>query len=230
MKRLLAAVLALVLLLCGCGQETEEPIPVRTLDGFTDFGSFTAGVPNDCDAARALVASALERYPESLLRQLGAVEILLVSGLTGEDRFSQGHYAGFTQQTGDGWRIVLDVDTCTAGTVHHELAHIFDALLTDAGLLTEEDWLAFCPSGFTWGDTDWEDYPDFFCDAYAMTSMQEDRARTFEDAMQLGPGVFEDSPALWLKLEYFSRALRTHFGTADWPFKTAWEEALSPAT
>lgn len=48
--------------------------------------------------------------------------------------------------------------------------------------------------------------------------------------MQLGPGVFEDSPALWLKLEYFSRALRTHFGTADWPLKTAWEEALSPAT
>lgn len=226
MKRLLAAALALILLLLGCGKET---IPVRALDRFTDFGSFTAEPAADCDAARDLVNSALSRYPESLLHQLGPVEILLVSDLTGEDNFSHGSYAGFTIETAKGWQIVLDTDAATAGTVHHELAHILDAVLTEAGSLTEADWLAFCPSGFSYGDTNWEAYPDFFCDSYAMQNLQEDRARTFEDAMQLGPGVYADSPALWLKLELFSRAIRSHFDCADWPEKTAWEEALSPA-
>ena len=226
MKRLLPAVFALIFLLCGCG---TDPIPVRPLEAATDFGSFTAEASGDCTTAQALVASALARYPESLLHQLGPVEILLVSDLTGEDRFSQGHYAGFTHRTAEGWQIVLDIDTATAGTVHHELAHILDAILTEAGLLTESDWLAFCPSDFTWGDANWETYPDFFCDAYAMQNLKEDRARTFEDAMQLGPGVYENAPALWLKLECFSRALRSHFDSSDWPAKTAWEEALAPA-
>ena len=226
MKRLLAAALALIMLLFGCGKEIADPIPVRPLDRFTDFGSFTAEPAADWDAARSLVVSALDRYPESLLRQLGPVEIVLAADLTGEDDFSHGSYAGFTQKTADGWQIVLDVDAATAGTVHHELAHVLDAILTEAGALTEAEWLALCPSTFTYGDANWEDYPDFFCDSYAMQNMQEDRARTFEDAMQLGPGVFENAPALWLKLELFSRALRTHFDTADWPVKTAWEAAL----
>lgn len=225
MKRLLAAALALVLLLFGCGKETAS-ISVRSLEGSADFGSFTAIAPEEDGAARALVADALSRYPGGLLGQLGPVEILLVAGLTGEDRFSRDHYAGFTQKSGDGWQIVLDVDAATAGTVHHELAHVLDAILTEAGALTEAEWLALCPSGFAWGDDNWEDYPDFFCDAYAMQNMKEDRARVFEDAMQLGPGVYADSPALWLKLEYFSRALREHFDTGGWPVKTAWEEAL----
>lgn len=220
MKRLLAAALAAGMLLIGCGKENPSPIPVRPLEGVTDFGSFTASAPQETDAARGLIAAALAQYPEGLLRQLGPVEILLVSELTGEDRFSHGSYAGFTQRAGNGWVIVLDAQACTAGTVHHELAHILDAILTEAGCLTEEDWMALCPSGFAWGDENWEDYPDFFCDAYAMTSIREDRARVFEDAMQLGPGVFDDAPALWLKLEYFSRALRDHFDTTGWPPKT----------
>lgn len=226
MKRLLAAALALIMLLFGCGKEIADPIPVRPLDRFTDFGSFSAEPAADWDTARSLVASALDRYPESLLRQLGPVEILLVSDLTGEETFSQGHYAGFTQKTADGWQIILDVDAATAGTVHHEIAHILDAILTETGALTEADWLSFCPSTFSYGNTNWEDYPDFFCDSYAMQNMQEDRARVFEDAMQLGPGVYEDSPALWLKLESFSRAIRAHFDSSDWPVKTDWEAAL----
>lgn len=223
MKRLFAAALALIFLLCGCARPL---IPVRPVESPTDFGKFTADAPGDTADAEALIAAALERYPESLLQQLGPVEILLVSNLTGEENFAHGHYAGFTQRTTEGWQIILDVDAATAGTVHHELAHILDSLLTEAGALTEEDWLALCPSSFRWGDTNWSDYPDFFCDEYAMTNIREDRARTFEDAMQLGPGVYADSPALWLKLELFSRALREHFGSADWPAKTAWEAAL----
>lgn len=223
MKRLLATALAFLFLLTGCAGPL---IPVRSIDGPADFGKFTADAPADTTRAEALIASCLERYPESLLRQLGSVEILLVSNLTGEENFSRGHYAGFTQRTADGWQIVLDMDAVTAGTVHHELAHILDSLLTEAAALTEADWLALCPSSFCYGDTNWSDYPDFFCDAYAMTNMLEDRARTFEDAMQLGPGVYADSPALWLKLELFSRALREHFDDSDWPAKTAWEAAL----
>ena len=83
-----------------------------------------------------------------------------------------------------------------------------------------------CPPGFSYGGGDYADYPDFFADAYAMTDIREDRARTFEEAMLQGPGVYRDRPALWLKLEAFSRAIRAHFDTDGWPEKTAWELAL----
>ena len=80
--------------------------------------------------------------------------------------------------------------------------------------------------GFSYGDGNFEDYPDFFADEYAMENMKEDRARTFEDAMLYGAGVYEDKPALWLKLEAFSRAIRAHFDTETWPDKTLWEQAM----
>jgi hypothetical protein len=110
--------------------------------------------------------------------------------------------------------------------VHHEIAHILDGILTEAGVLTEEEWLSFCPSSFSYGDGTWADYPDFFADEYAMENLKEDRARTFEDAMLYGAGVYEDKPALWLKLNCFSAAIRAHFDTTDWPEKPLWESAL----
>ena len=86
--------------------------------------------------------------------------------------------------------------------------------------------MSFCPGGFSYGMDDFGEYPDFFADAYAMENIKEDRARTFEDAMLCGAGVYADRPALWLKLECFSRAIRAHFDTENWPEKTAWEQAL----
>ena len=59
-----------------------------------------------------------------------------------------------------------------------------------------------------------------------MQNLKEDRARIFEDAMLSGAGVYADRPALWLKLDSFSRAIRAHFDTTGWPEKTAWEQAL----
>ena len=231
MKRLLPLLLTL-LLLSGCGSAARETEPtfvhitVAALSENRDFGGFTAGPAGDAEAARQLVFSALEQYPPGFADQWGDVQILLCRDLTGTDAFAGGRYAGFTQRTAEGWLMVLDADRCDTGTVHHEIAHILDGLLTDAGALTEDEWMAFCPSGFSYGTGNFSDYPDFFADEYAMTDLKEDRARTFEDAMLFGPGVYADRPALWLKLEYFSRAIRTHFDTTDWPEKTAWEMAL----
>ena len=224
MKRLMA--LALVcLLLAGCAGESLT-IGVLTQD--RDFGAFRASPPgrDAAEEAEALVQRVLGQYPEGFPGQWGQVEILLVGSLTGEDRFSGGHYAGFTQRTQTGWLMVLDAEGCNAGTVHHEIAHILDGILTEAGALTETDWMAFCPGPFSYGDGNFEAYPDFFADEYAMENMQEDRARTFEDAMLFGAGIYEGKPALWLKLEYFSRAIRAHFDTEGWPEKTAWEQAM----
>lgn len=230
MRNLIAAALALMLFLCGCAEAPAEtqplsPLPIRALEAPTDFGAFSAGPAAETESARSLLADALALYPPSLLERLDA-QILLCTGLTGHDHFSHGSYAGFTLPTEEGWQIVLDTETFDAGTVHHELAHVLDGILTDAGLLTEEDWLSLCPSGFSWGNGNWTDYPDFFVDEYAMRSMQEDRARTFEEAMLRGSGVFEGKSALWLKLEYFSRCLRAHFEAPDWPAETPWEAAL----
>lgn len=226
MRRLFAAALALMLLLSGCAEaEPTSPLPVLALDAPADFGSFTAQPPGETEEARAVLTSALALYPPGLPERLNA-RILLCSGLTGRDDFTHGSYAGFTISTEEGWQIVLDTDAFDAGTVHHEIAHVLDSILTDAGLLTEETWLELCPSGFSWGDRNWEDYPDFFVDAYAMQNIREDRARTFEEAMLRGSGVYEGRPALWLKLEYLSGAIRSHFATPHWPAETPWEAAL----
>ena len=224
MKRLLALVLAF-LLLAGC---SSESLAIEALDKDRDFGAFRATAPTVAEANRgfSLVQTALSCYPGGFPEQWGRVNILLVGDLTGEEQFTGGHFAGFTQKTDDGWLMVLDAGRCGTGTVHHEIAHILDGILTEAGALTEAEWLAFCPKAFSYGDGNFDDYPDFFADEYAMENMKEDRARTFEDAMLYGAGVYEDKPALWLKLEYFSRAIRTHFDTEGWPEKTAWEQAL----
>ena len=233
MKRLFGVVLLLFLVFSGCGNKIDNPESIETAPPFScitvtvseesqDFGSFTAGPAGDVESAVKLVQAALERYPAGFADQWGPVEIILVGGLTGTEDFAGGRYAGFTQSLGGGWRMVLDADRVTAGTIHHEIAHILDGILTEAGVLTEAEWMAFCPSGFAYGPEQ-PLCPDFFTDAYAMTDIREDRARTFEEAMLWGPGVYADSPALWLKLEYFSRAIRTHFDTTLWPEKTVWE-------
>ncbi len=224
MKRLIALVLAM-LLLAGC---SSESLAIEALDKERDFGAFHGSAPTESEVNRgfSLVRSALSCYPGGFPEQWGRVNILLVRNLTGEEQFTGGDFAGFTQKTDDGWLMVLDAGRCDTGTVHHEIAHILDGILTEAGALTEEEWLAFCPSAFSYGNGNFDDYPDFFADEYAMENMKEDRARTFEDAILYGAGVYEGKPALWLKLEYFSRAIRTHFDTEGWPEKTAWEQAL----
>ena len=224
MKRLIALVLAAVLL-AGCSPGT---LAIDALDKDRDFGAFHASAPNIAAANRgwALVEDALACYPEGFVEQWGQVNILLVGDLTGEEQFAHGQFAGFTQRTGDGWLMVLDAQRCDIGTVHHEIAHILDGILTEAGALTEADWMAFCPKAFSYGDGTWADYPDFFTDEYAMENLKEDRARTFEDAMLYGAGVYEDKPALWLKLNCFASAIRAHFDTENWPEKTLWESAL----
>ena len=228
MKRLVCLVLVLVLAGCGAaGEETLSTASALTVECLTeeqDFGGFTASPIADGESAELLVRAVLAQYPTGFVDQWGRVQILLVSDLRGTDRFAGGDYAGFTQRVGDGWRMVLDGDRLTAGTIHHEIAHILDGILTRAGALTEEAWMDLCPGGFVYGRTG--DYPDFFTDAYAMTDIREDRARTFEDAVLCGPGAFDGRPALWLKLEYFSRAIRAHFDTTGWPEKTVWELAL----
>ena len=224
MKRLMVLILT-VLLLGGCAGES---LTIDPLDKDRDFGAFHAAAPSveNTNRAYALVQDALGCYPEGFAEQWGRVNILLVGNLTGEEQFSDGHFAGFTQKTGTGWLMVLDAERCDIGTVHHEIAHILDGILTQAGALTEEEWLSFCPSSFSYGDGSWEDYPDFFTDEYAMENLKEDRARTFEDAMLYGAGVYEDKPALWLKLNCFSAAIRAHFDTANWPEKPLWEQAM----
>lgn len=226
MRRLIC--LVLVLALAGCGAvPTVSNVTVEALAEARDFGGFTASPPADGESAQILVRSVLEEYPAGFAEQWGNVQILLVCNLQGTDTFAGGDYAGFTQRVGDGWRMVLDVDRVTATTVHHEIAHILDGILTEAGLLTEDGWMAYCPGSFAYGDQNWADYPDFFVDAYAMTDIREDRAATFAEAIRRGPGAYADSPALWLKLSVFSEAIREWFDTEGWPEKTIWEMGLT---
>ena len=121
MKRLVC--LVLVLVLAGCGAASEETVStasaltVECLTEERDFGGFTASPLADGESAELLVRAVLAQYPAGFADQWGRVQILLVSDLRGTDRFTGGDYAGFTQRVGDGWRMVLDVERLTAGTV-----------------------------------------------------------------------------------------------------------------
>lgn len=235
MKRFLALVLIL-LMLCGCGAktvptETEGILPgniqLLLLDAERSFGGFAADAPGEeAEAVLTMTETVLAEYPAGFLRQLGPVQILLSGELTGEGAFSSGNYAGFTQRTEDGWRIVLDTTACHPGTVHHELCHILDAILTAAGRLSETEWMEMNPPGFRYGSGDWGACSDFFADAYAMTDMKEDRAAVFEAAVMGGAGVFDGKSPLWLKLHTLSQAIRDHFNTDGWPTAAIWELAL----
>lgn len=236
MKRLIGLFLFLFLVFSGCGNKIDNPESIETSPPFScitvtvsgehrDFGGFTAGPAGDADSAALLIQAALERYPAGFADQWGPVEIILVGDLTGTENFAGGRYAGFTQRLGGGWQMVLDVDRVNAGTIHHEIAHILDGILTEAGVLTEAEWMAFCPSGFAYGPEQ-ALCPDFFADAYAMTDIREDRATTFAEAILRGEGAYADSPALWLKLNAFSEAIRAGFDTEGWPERTVWELGL----
>lgn len=234
MKRLFGLLLILVLL-GGCGEPvpevTEGPLSVNfqivSLDDVADFGGFTASAPGQgAEEVRTMVETALSAYPEGLLAQLGEVRILLVGELTGDGPFAGGGYAGFTQRTEGSWRMVLDVSACHPGTVHHELGHILDSILTAAGRLPEAQWLRLNPPGFSYGSGDWEGRGEFFVDTYAMTALSEDRASVFEAAVMGGEGIFDGKSPLWLKLHAFSDAIRAHFDTTGWPQVTIWELAL----
>lgn len=230
MKRMLALLLLLPML-WGCGARREEGnlpenIRITPLSQMREFGGFTADAPEeDGETIRALVEAALGEYPAGLLEQLGPVEILLAGELTGTGTFAGDRYAGFTQRTGTGWRMVLSA-ACHPGTVHHELAHILDGILTAAGGLPEEQWMELNPPGFRYGSGEWSAVSDFFADAYAMTALTEDRAAVFEAAVMGGPGAFEGKAPLWLKLHSFSQAIRDHFDTTGWPDTAIWELAL----
>ena len=234
MKRLFLLFLAM-LMLAGCSdqvpEQTERILPanirITALTEVTDFGGFTGGVPGgEAEQTRSMVETALSAYPAGLLEQLGSVEVLLAGELTGQGGFSGESYAGFTQRTGDIWRIVLDVTACHVGTVHHEMGHVLDSILTAAGRLPEEEWMELNPSGFRYDSGDWERFSDFFVDAYAMTNLTEDRAAVFEAAVMGGEGIFGGKSPLWLKLHTFCEGIRTHFDTEGWPAVTIWELAL----
>lgn len=230
MKRLIVALFVLFFLFSGCCPKEAGSdflhISVEDLTENRVFEGFTAAPAGNTEAARLLIRSVLEQYPNGFPDQWGSIRIFLCRDLTGTGNFAGGRYAGFTQRIEDGWLMVLDADRFDAGTLHHEIAHILDGILTEAGVLRESEWMDFCPGGFSYGTGNFDEYSDFFADAYAMTDPREDRARTFEDAILYGPGVYGDRPALWLKLECFSRAIRAHFDTNGWPENTIWELAL----
>ncbi len=227
MKQLITIALCL-LLLTGCA----APVTIRDAAEPMTFSHFTADPAGDTAEVRTLLDAVLAEYPQGFWEQLGDFELLLVRNLRGTGEFANGDYAGFTQKTDGRWLLVLDASTCTAGTVHHEIGHLLDGILTEAGALTEEAWMAYCPSGFQYSRNygeipgDWAEYADFFTDAYATVRIQEDRARIFEAAMMDGADAFADAPALWLKLNLFCEAIRTHFDTSDWQTTPLWERAL----
>ena len=194
----------------------------------------------------ALLETSLAVYPDGFLDQLQydtirTIQINLMGTLTasGSGRGDE-NYTGFTQEDGETYVMVIDLNQLESGIFFHEFSHIidnrlsFESIYCEEVLFSEDTWYSLNPDGFEYayeyeGFDEWTlegEEAEYFIDAYSMVSPTEDRARVMEFALNGSDWVFDDYPYLKEKLAYYSECIRDSFDTTGWPEVTAWEEAL----
>lgn len=199
--------------------------------------------------AMDVLEQALGNYPQGFFEQLlygrlESIRIELVSSLRRKDwpedaAFTS--FAAFTQEKGDHYLMVVDVNSSYFGTYYHEFSHIidrrlqWDSVYREGALYSEDGWLALQPRGFYYSynyqelPENWGEFLNWFVDDYAMTMPTEDRARVMEYAMNGWEWSFVDRPNLIPKVEYYCKCIRDCFDTTGWPEQTVWEAALARA-
>ena len=213
----------------------------------TEYSDYVTVQVTDEDAityALDVLDEAFSAYPEGFFPQLSygsirKVQIHLSGALTGQESHEMTSAGAFTQPAGDIYLMVMDIyQYQLEANFHHELSHIIDHNLDwhsqyEDTLFSEEDWRALSPEdveySYTygyWPPSYEEGAQGYFVDDYSRTYPTEDRARIFEYAMCDWHYVFDDSPALMDKLDYYARCIRDCFNTDGWPDTVPWEEPL----
>lgn len=172
------------------------------------------------------------KYPDGFFRQFQTVtgDGGLRLCLTGE--ITDGYSAAFAFATDEWYDMVFDIRYDVAVNLPHELWHCMEIFINrcDSALLTEEDWLALDPPGFSYtGDyanyiyDDYEYcYPTgewYFFDAYSKVNAREDKARIMEVVMSpeaYDSAGFVSSPHIRQKLTLMCAAVRAAFDTTGW--------------
>ena len=224
-----------ILIADQCAVEYEEFSTVQV----SDTGLITAGLD--------LLEESLANYPDGFFEQLctgkmRSIQINLTGTLTSTGSgWETGSFNGVTEEKGDSYVMVIDLNLLEDMVFYHEFSHIIDQKLEwdsycrEDALYSEDTWLSFNPDGFeyeydynTFSDYDYDEtLYNYFIDTYSMVSPTEDRAQIMGCAMTGASWIFENYAPLAEKLDYYSRCIRDAFDTAGWPETTVWEAALN---
>lgn len=202
------------------------------------FAGDTAWELQLTDRALDNLETGLAKYPEGFFRQFQTVtgDGGLRLCLTGE--ITDGYSAAFAFATDEWYDMVFDIRFDVGANLPHELWHCMEIFINryDSALLTEEDWLALDPPGFSYTE-DYENYiyddyeycypawEWYFFDAYSKVNAREDRARLMEVVMS--PEVYDSarfvsSEHIRQKLTLLCEAVRAAFDTTGWG-EVLWE-------
>ena len=219
------------------GDECEERFSEFTATAVTDYQTVSYAL-DTLDAALAV-------YPTGFLAQLKneafrGIQIQLVSNLIADGGGREGDgYAAFTEQMGNYYLMVVDIDDTNETTYYHEFSHIIDSFLEfdsyqrEDALFSEAAWASHNPdwfAGYTYDYGVEQEVQDFgyFIDTSSTINPTEDRARVMEYAMSsYGDWMFDNSRGLLDKLDYYSRCIRQVFDTTGWPETVIWEQYLN---
>lgn len=236
-------------------QAALAPFPDYTLEPSQDLKALQDGLD--------VLDQALSSYPEGYLEQLGGTPRALCFYLSGRmtplyPSMGIDDPSGLACQVDGLELIAFNVDYLRVEEVNHELAHVLDHRLWEAGTLDEQVWNSLNPQGFQYyqayidengedyeytGSTEYTTWDEsyyggnteevYFIDTYSKTFPTEDRAQlmgAFLSQLEGEMPAYFASPHLQAKLEYYFQCIRDTFDTTGWPERTSWEQALGELT
>lgn len=209
------------------------------------------------DVANALniLDEELSKYPEGFMEQiryenLNTIHFYIASDLIGTSSGTLNTAGGFQMEIGNESVIAVDFTYFAVArtTIHHELGHCIDDMLTYNGYIDEQMWNMYNPVSVTGGtiytdtydlfgnygdeiyaySSNGENYDNsYFVDTYSMTFPTEDRARIWENIMSdEGYVDWSRTPHLTAKLNYYAECIRHNFDSTGWN-EVRWEKYMN---
>ncbi len=186
--------------------------------------------------ALSILRRSLELYPEGFFAQFrrnGSYGLLV---LLVEDIQSENNVIGVCYQMSSWYPIAVDITSYDLmSTYCHEIWHATENFISDQDydIFEGGHWEKMNPQGFLYSygvtleyvdETEWTytagcyGTQSYFVDCYARTNAKEDRARLMEYVMAFDEDARDMmlAPALYDKVEYMCRAIRSTFDTTGW--------------
>lgn len=201
-----------------------------------DYSGYPDYRPEQYRQALELLEQTLDRFPETMLRRLGADGKLQLRLVDDYDPAITGYSGTGSLEFGSPRIIRVSICPELPDILCHELFHAIELEIQNATDELER-WTKTNPSGFdytgsyaAWAAGEYADseYLDSFADDYCFISPREDRAQTFLYAMHADEAARFESDAMQEKLEILSEAIRETFAELkDSEEVFPWEQHLN---
>jgi hypothetical protein len=225
--------------------QVPEEVGIYQLNGCSDQSVLSAALDTLSDT--------LSCYPDLFFPQLcfgdnTGIIIYLADSIFSDSAEMLESPTGFMDSDDHNLVMVLSTDYLWDWdyTINHEISHMIDQRLeyrasyVEDALFSEETWASYNPKGCTYlntyenyeGNEQYDQYSDYFADAYGMTFPTEDRAELFGLAMSDYLGNFDEdvffkaNAPTTAKYRYYCEAIRDGFDTTGWAEIMPWEEIV----